>query len=436
MNLFRVKNVHMREVLILVIILITLASLSMAQPGSRAYVGAGGCRSSNCHGGTSPLTEPQSRILGNEFATWSISDKHSRAYMVLGDPRSKRMAEILKIGNVITDKRCTVCHAVGSPEKSRSDGVACEACHGPAGDWLGSHLQVKNNTPAELTKTHLDSVQKGMIDTKRLDVRARMCLACHLGTGDQVVNHNMIAAGHPDLAFELDTFTVGQPAHHREPRSAPGNVLPRVRAWAVGQSVALAEGLQLLALHAAKDWPEFSDLECYQCHHDVRADSWRIQLGYGNRKPGSLRMNLARFEVLRDLVAQAAPDQLPAFDTGMARLGNAISEKFTDGPAIAAAAEAMERNAEALTAKFLGQNFDASATRALISALAMDIQRIANAGVNSAEQATMSLDALTAAISQDGNKQQEITALYNYLEHPSVYRPSDFVVLYKKAASQ
>jgi len=59
--------------------------------------------------------------------------------------------------------------------------------------------------------------------------------------------------------------------------------------------------MRLLGSHAEKSWPEFSDLECYQCHHDLRADSWRIQRGYGNRKPGSLQVNLARFEVLRDL---------------------------------------------------------------------------------------------------------------------------------------
>jgi hypothetical protein len=87
-----------------------------------------------------------------------------------------------------------------------------------------------------------------------------------------------------------------------------------------------------------------------------------------------------------------------------------------------------------LTAKFMAQNFDAAATHGLISALSRDIDRIANAGVNSAEQATMSLDALTAPLAQEGGKQDAITALYNYLEHPSAYKPSDFAALYKKAA--
>src|SRR5947209_4446248 len=182
------------------LVLMILASLGTAQPALHSYVGAGGCSSSNCHGGTSPLEERQSRILGNEFATWSAIDKHSRAFLALSLPRSTRMGEILKL-TPTTDSRCTGCHVVGSPEKSLSDGVACEACHGPAGDWLGSHFQVKSQSAEDIAKTHLDSVQKGMIDTKKLDVRANMCLACHLGQGSRQVDHEMIAAGHPDLAF-------------------------------------------------------------------------------------------------------------------------------------------------------------------------------------------------------------------------------------------
>jgi len=407
------------------LILLTLSAAAVAQPASHPYVGAGGCASSNCHGSTTALPESQSRILGNEYATWSIADKHSRASKMLEDPRSKRMAELLKIADATRDKRCTVCHAVGSPEKSLSDGVACEACHGPATDWLGSHTQ---------RNSHPDSVRKGMTDTKNVEVRAKTCLACHLGKADQAVDHEMIAAGHPDLAFELDTFTTAQPSHHRATMPEPGNTLPAVRAWAVGQSAALAEGMRLLGAHAEKSWPEFSDLECYQCHHDLRADSWRIQRGYAGRKPGSLQVNLARFEVLQDLVAQAAPDQRAAFDGAMTQLRSLVSEKPADGAAIARAAKTVERAGDALSAKFLTQNFDAPATRSVIRAMTADIQRIADAGVNAAEQATMSLDALTAALSEDTRRQQAVTALYNYLEHPSVYRPADFVALFRRAA--
>ena len=415
---------------------VALASLAIAEATTHSYVGAGGCESSNCHGGTTPLAQTQSRILGNEFATWTVADKHSHAYVVLSNARSKRMIEILKISDPTTDARCTVCHAVGSPQKSLSDGVACEACHGPASDWLGSHLQVKSNSPQDLAVTHADSVSKGMTDTKRLDVRAKMCLACHLGRGNQLVDHEIIAAGHPDLAFELDTFTVGQPAHHREPKPVSGNSLPRVRAWAVGQSAAMAEGMRLLAAHAASRWPEFSDLECYQCHHDLRADSWRIERGYDNRKPGGPQINLARFEVFRELVAVVAPDQAEALDTAMNRLSSLVADTPPSGAAIAKAAMPIEQAANLLTTRFISRDFDATVTREIVHKLGRDIQRIACAGVNSAEQATMSLDALTTALSpQDHASQQAVTALYNYLEHPSLYKPAEFVALYVKATA-
>jgi len=395
----------------LALIILAAAGFALGQTAAQPYIGAGGCASSNCHGGTAPLAPNENRILGNEFATWSAADKHARAYRVLLEPRGKRMAEILKIPDATHDRRCAICHVVGSPEKSLSDGVACEACHGPAEKWLGTHTR---------QNSHESSVKAGMIDTKNLEVRAKTCLACHLGAGEQVVDHDLIAAGHPDLAFELDTFTAAQPAHHR-----PVQPAARVRAWAVGQMVALAESMRLLGAHAARTWPEFSDLECYQCHHDLRAESWRIARGYGSRRPGSLQLNTSRLEIARELVSVAAPDQRSAFESAMARLtGNVM-----DGSGTAQAARAVEYIADTLAERFQTQDIDAAA---VLRAVAANIQRIADAGINAAEQVTMTLDALGAALGRN----PDLTApLYNYLEHPSTYRSNEFVGLFQKAAN-
>jgi hypothetical protein len=344
-----------------------------------------------------------------------VTDKHQHAYKVLEEPRGKRMAAILKIADATRDRRCAVCHVVGD-EKTRSDGVSCEACHGAAEQWLGPH-----NKP----NSHEASVKAGMIDTRNAEIRAKTCLACHLGREGQVVDHELIAAGHPDLVFELDTFSSAEPAHYR-PRPAAA----RARAWAVGQATALGESMRLLGTHAEKNWPEFSTLECYQCHHDLRADSWRIQRGYGNRKPGSLQVNLAQFEVLRELVGVAAADQKAAFETAMGGLSGAVAGKFTDGPGVARAAKTVERTADALAARFATQDVDA---QAVARALNASIQRIADAGVNAAEQATMSLDALNAIL---GKRTETVAPLYDYLEHPSTYQPSAFAGLFRKAAGE
>jgi len=326
------------------------------------------------------------------------------------------MGEILNISDVTRARRCTVCHVAGSPEKLRTDGVACEACHGPAEQWLGPHTRADS---------HDASVKAGMIDLRNLEVRANTCLACHLGSGEQVVNHELIAAGHPDLAFELDTFGAAQPAHYR-----PREAAVRLRAWAVGQSVTLANAMRQLASHAEKGWPEFSHLECYQCHHDLRAESWRIQRGYAGRTPGSLQINTARFEVMRSLVAAAATDQKAAFEAALARVSDGVSARFTDGAAIAQAARGVETVADSLTARWVRQEFDA---QALLRAVTGDIQRISNGGVNAAEQAVMTLDALRNAL---GRRPEPMAALYDYLEHPSVYRPAGFVALFRKAAGE
>jgi hypothetical protein len=391
------------------LIILAAAGIAMAQPASH-YIGAGGCASSNCHGAAAPLAPNDSRILGNEYATWSAADKHARAYKALVEPRGKRMAEILGIADAAHDKRCAVCHVVGSPERSITDGVACEACHGPAEKWLGTHTR---------QNSHAASVQAGMIDTKNVEVRAKSCLACHLGVGGQEVDHDLIAAGHPDLAFELDTFTAAQPAHHR-----PMPAAMRVRAWAVGQTVALAEMMRLVSAHTAKNWPEFSDLECYQCHHDLKAESWRIARGYGARRPGGLQLNASRVEIVRDLVSVAAPDQRAALEAVWARLNANVLE----GSAVASAAKAIERIADTLASRFQTQDIDAAGVLRAVSA---NIQRIADGGVNAAEQATMTLDALGAAL---GRNSDATAPLYNYLEHPSTYRPAEFVSLFLKAA--
>lgn len=402
----------MRELLIV----LAVAGAALAQPSTRPYKGAGNCTSSNCHGGTTPLPEKDSPILGNEYATWSVGDRHMHAYKALEEPRGKRMADILKIKDATRDKRCTVCHVVGSPENQRSDGVSCEACHGSADQWLGPH---------RAPNSHEASVKAGMIDTRDLNVRSKLCLSCHLGTNDQVVDHELIAAGHPDLAFELDTFTAAQPAHHR-----PRPPAMRVRAWAVGQTSSLAEGMRLLTSHAEKSWPEFSDLECYQCHHDLRKDSWRIERGYAGRKPGSLRVNIARFEVVRQLVATAAPDQRAALESGMARLAEVVSTKFSDASAVAQAARTVEKTADDLTRHFLRQEVNVDA-QAMVQALVANIQKIADSGVNAAEQATMSLDALGASL---GRQPEAMTPLYDYLERPSAYNPAEFAARFRKAA--
>src|SRR5882724_7576949 len=181
------------------------------------YTGPGSCASPSCHGGVQVRTTTS--VQQNEYSTWVIKDKHAHAFAVLTNPIATRMARILGIDKADTAPKCLACHALSVPEADRArtfdstDGVSCESCHGPASNWLGSHT----------TKgwTHERSVAAGMRDLRDPIHRSENCLACHLGNGDKVVDHEMIAAGHPDLYFELASFTAAMPRHWKERQDDP-----------------------------------------------------------------------------------------------------------------------------------------------------------------------------------------------------------------------
>ncbi len=393
------------------------------------YIGAGGCSSSNCHGATSPAAPNVSRIMGHEYSVWSVRDKHSQAYSVLSNDRSKRMAQILGLADATKATECLDCHAAGSSAKSLSDGVACEGCHGPAEKWLGPHVTEG--------QTHAQNVTLGMIDTKNLETRTRMCLDCHVGSSRKKVDHRLIAAGHPDLPFELDTFSAALPMHWRPAASAAGNTLPSLRAFAVGQAAALSKSMEMLADAANSRWPEFAELECYQCHHDLRRDSWRIARGYPGRPAGSLLPNVSRFTVLRVVAAQAAGERSSGLNSSLDGLVKAVAGSFGNSSAVAQAAGQVKGQADALGKTFSQRNFTPADGIALAKALDADIGRISNDGVQAAEQATMAIDAIVAAVAPEGVVLREnIRKLYDYLEHPSTYRPGEFAQLFRAVVRQ
>ena len=198
--------------------------------------------------------------------------------------------------------------------------------------------------------------------------------------------------------------------------------------------MALAEGMRQLAADAGSTaWPEFGHLECYQCHHDLRRDSWRIARGYGGRKPGGLLLNVSRFVVLEAVARQAAGGEATRLSGSLETLSEAIAGKLGDGEAIASEARAIAARAEALAGQFAAHDFTSSAALGVVRALEADIRRISNFGVNAAEQAVMALDAIAAAQGTTGTN-QAIGDLYDYLEHPSAYRPAEFAKRFRVAA--
>src|ERR1700674_5132711 len=206
--------------LLICALLAPAAGMTAAQDEPVKFIGPGSCAATSCHGSVKPVGG--SRILQNEYSTWIIKDKHGRAYQALTGDVGERMARILRIGAKAEEApKCLACHALYTKSEQRgrvfeiSEGVSCENCHGPASAWLGPHTT--RSWP------HEKSVALGMQDTRDVIHRTEKCLECHLGTKNKFVDHEMIAAGHPDLYFELDSFSAVMPRHWKVPREAePG----------------------------------------------------------------------------------------------------------------------------------------------------------------------------------------------------------------------
>jgi hypothetical protein len=412
-------------------------SLAHATPDDAVgkYTGPGSCASTTCHGSIVPRTD--SRVLQNEYSIWIVKDKHSKAYAALTGPIGERMAKILSLGSAETAPKCLACHALDVPQNLRgrtfelSEGVSCESCHGPAAGWLGPHT--------ERDWTHEKSLALGMYDTRDLTKRTEKCLSCHLGNDEKSVDHEMIAAGHPDLFFELDTFSDVMPRHWKvpgEPGEAPGtDPWYNVRELTTGQAVQLRQSLLRLASRShGKVWPEYSELQCYACHHSLTPpeQSWRQARGYPGRRPGNPPWNPSRYTVFHDVVQQLDGENAEKLDTELTRLAQLMSQLNPDRDAVAASATHSAHLADELTSKINSTAYDPAITLHLLQKLSADAENISAQGEHSAAQAAMAIQSLFLAYDQNQKLQNSaqlrgaIKGLFQELQNPSAYDPARF----------
>lgn len=414
----------------------TFAQSAMAgkqTPAAGSYTGPGSCAASSCHGSVRPVAG--SRVLQTEYTTWVVQDKHANATEVLNNPVSLRMAKILGIGRPDTEQKCLTCHAVDAPAQQRArsytaEGVSCEACHGPASGWLGPHTA--------RGWTHAQSVAAGMYDTKDLVRRTEKCASCHIGGADKSVDHEMIAAGHPDLVFDLEAFSAAMPRHwrHEDPWQ-------NVRSWSVGQIVQLRQGLERLSQRSKGGvWPEYAELDCFSCHHSLtRAEnSWRQELGYANRRPGNPPWNHARYAIARHVARVAEPGAADSLDSQIQSLAAEASKLQTDRARLAGSTVALQNSLDALARRLASAPVDRARTIQYVRAIAEDAERIAAGGERSAEQAAMSLETLLGTLAQNKEVDQAaaraaLDRLFQQLENPSGYDPRRFEPLLRNVTS-
>ncbi len=444
--LLRKYNLSRTALFFAALFLIYSAAASTSNDSSEPvkYIGPGSCAATSCHGSVKPVAG--GRILQNEYSTWILQDKHSRAYQALTGDIGERMARILKLGTKAEDSpKCLACHALYTTPEQRgrpfeiSEGVSCESCHGPASAWLGPHTT--RDWP------HEKSIALGMKDTRNVIHRTNLCLECHLGTKEKFVDHEMIAAGHPDLYFELDSFSAVMPRHWKVPReSAPGKPVEDpawagVRDWATGQAVQLRASMERLAWRAnnqradKKDaWPEYAELSCFACHHSLgpAKNSWRQEHGYEGRRPGALPWNASRYIVFRDFAQQVDPASAQELDRQMLAVYTEMSKLNPDCTAVAKAASAAAPLAQQFADRLSTMQYDQAITLRTLQRITDDADTISLADERAAEQATMAIDSLYIAYSKNSKPangaeiRAAINALFQQLENPSAYNADQF----------
>ena len=381
-----------------------LAAPAGAQPlpyqSKATSLGVVTCASDLCHGSVSPWKD--SHVLQNEYVTWSRVDKHAaRAYPVLLGERSRRIAANLGLKEPPERaKLCLDCHGYAPPAAQRgerfkvTDGVQCEACHGPAADWIARHTAPD--------ATHADNVAHGLYPLNEPVAQARLCLSCHFGNRDKFVTHRMMGAGHPRMSFELDTFVETQPAHFvidADWRARKGE-WDGVRVWAIGQALAAAELLDvLLDPVRSRDglFPELVVFDCYACHHSMKDLRWTPRTGVS---PGHIRLNDASLLMVGAIVRQALPArQARAYAERVATLKRAVAG---DGGDALQAARELRATLDEVVRSLASRRFRDADVRAILAALIDDGLDDRYRDYAGAEQATMAIAGVMDYLAKHG----------------------------------
>jgi hypothetical protein len=385
------------------------------------HLGVASCASGLCHGSAKPLLA--SAVLQNEYVTWSHFDPHAEAYRTLRSEDSAVMAKRLGIDAPEREPLCLACHAESVKSASRGprfqldDGVGCEACHGASHDWISSH----DDRPAS---THADSVARGLVALERADLRAATCAGCHVGSADRLASHSLMAAGHPRLVFELDTYselwrTSGGREHFRRDDDYLKRKNPSgsVETWLAGLVESARRTLELTQSDELSQGmlPEFSLFNCYSCHRSMRLRRFRDMPGVA---PGSLRVNDSSLVMLA-----AALDALDAARAARLRESTAGLHRATARgmPALREAAAALLGELPLLQRELGALDYGPAERNALLRSVLAAAERGEYPDYAAAEQAAMAVTMLLAESGLAVGSDPEVEALFTDLRDDEQY---------------
>ena len=389
------------------------------------HEGVATCASTTCHGAARPLAG--TTVQQNEYVTWSEFDPHAGALRRLRDERASGIARRLGLGPADQAPACLACHsevvatAPRGPKFQQDDGIGCEACHGAAENWLAGHDDLTPETRAE-------SLRAGLRALNEPAVRAKVCTVCHVGSKDQLATHAMMAAGHPRLSFELDTFSElwrtsgGREHFRRDPAYAARKpAVGSAQVWLTGLvQASLASVDQVQAAVGRRGLPDFAAFNCFSCHRNMgRSDRDVPRVPVTAEKPGALRLNDSALRLLATAVSARDPQRAAGVVRGLDELQRAANE---DRVAVTPAASAVRRQLD-----LLGSTFAQTADRqAMLTAVLRASAAGAYPDYASAEQAAMAVVVLLADGQGDPRREADLDSVFAVLDNDAAFDQQRF----------
>jgi hypothetical protein len=391
-------------------------------------------------------------VRQNELITWqdphSDAGAHSRAWRTLTTKRAQDIATRLGLGSAQTATACLGCHADPVAPAQRgarfqiADGVGCEACHGGSGGWIASHYA--------LGATHAANLTHGLVALDDPKTRAGRCLDCHLGgtAPNQFVSHQLMAAGHPRLTFELDLFTTLQKHYDLDAdyvarrKAVPGGV----KTWAVGQALALDRTLTLFGPRSPGGaFPEFVFFDCQSCHRTITEDSKpKLTVEANPARPiplGAPPFNDENMIMLSAAAKVAAPGLAARFEADSHDFHLALAQ---NGSVSGQRAARLAGASRALADAFAARAFSRSDTMAIFEDVLTGESARRYTDFAGATQAVMSADTLLDALVAEGaldraaaaRVRPELDRAYQAVRDPNAFRPAEARAAFQKAAER
>lgn len=386
------------------------------------HLGVASCAASMCHGSTIPRTG--SDVLQNEYITWSREDAHAQAYQTLLSEESQKIADKLGLKNAHEAGVCLDCHADNVKKEHRgdkfqiSDGIGCESCHGGAEHYISSHTDT--NVERE------ENILKGLFPVDRPQIRAQVCLSCHLGNKDKFASHDIMGAGHPRLAFELDTFGILQPLHYVVDEDYKANKWfgNSYMTWLYGQFEASRETLKLIEdklVNNTSLFPEIALFDCHSCHHSMADLAWTKAKGQGF-KPGTVRLNDGNLKMLMALAS------ITPIKNDLHQHIKNIRSVLNDNALLKSTVALIQTDINQLQMFFEKQTAEQQVTDAksvLFKILSMGSQNDFSDYI-AAEQTVMAIDLLLSTIELRDVFDDEVKTLFFLVENENKYKADVF----------